>query len=111
MGNTSKKVKKAVEQFRNPYSCAQTIYASFSENPIQEMFDYMKANSGGKCEGGLCGALFAAKTFVDDSKKEDLEKFFEEKVGAKTCREIKMQFKTPCPECVRIAALGVENFK
>ena len=47
--------QEAIEKFRNPYSCAQTIYAAYAENPTQEGLDNMKNFSGGRVRGPLRG--------------------------------------------------------
>ena len=106
----SEKQKEALEKFHNPYSCAQTVYAAFAENPSSERLDYMKRMSGGRAEGGVCGALFATKTFVPAENAEELAKYFEACAGSQLCREIKTKFKTPCAECVKIACAGIEKF-
>lgn len=106
----TQKIKNALAKFHNPYSCAQTVYAAFAENPTQERLDEMKRMSGGRAEGGLCGALFAAKAFVPAEKAGELAQYFESRAGSRLCREIKAKFKTPCADCVRIACEGVEKF-
>ena len=52
-------IKKATSSFRNPYSCAQTIYAAFDGSDESKLAHY-KENSGGRAPENLCGALFAA---------------------------------------------------
>lgn len=106
----SEKIENAIAAFRNPYSCAQTIYAAFADTVDEEKLAYYKAMSGGRCEGGFCGALFAARNFVPEEKRGELDKFFEENTGALSCREIKANFKTPCADCVKFAAEGILKF-
>ncbi len=109
MSENSQKVQKAIASFRNPYSCAQTVYAAFADNLDEEKLAYLKSMSGGRCEGGFCGALFAAREVVQEDKRAELDEFFAKNVGALTCKEIKGIAKTPCEECVKFAAIGVEN--
>lgn len=106
----SEKMENAIAKFRNPYSCAQTIYAAFADAIDEEKLAYYKANSAGRCEGGFCGALFAARDFVPSEKRAELDKFFAEHAGALACREIKSKAKTPCADCVKFAAMGVLKF-
>ncbi|MBR4596977.1 MAG: hypothetical protein IKO42_01095 [Opitutales bacterium] len=108
--SNSEKVEAAVKYFRNPYSCAQAVYAAFAKNPSDEKLAYYKANSGGRCEGGFCGALFAARDFVPEKNRALLDEYFAKNAGALKCREIKTVAKTPCADCVKFAAQGVEKF-
>ncbi len=106
----SEKMENAIAKFRNPYSCAQTIYAAFAGNVDEEKLAYYKSMSAGRCEGGFCGALFAARDFVPPEKRAELDNFFAENAGALLCREIKAVAKTPCADCVKFAAEGVLRF-
>ena len=93
MEKNTDKIENAIATFRNPYSCAQTIYAAFADKIDEEKLAYYKAMSGGRSEGGFCGALFAARNFVP-----------------LTCKEIKTKFKTPCADCVKFAGMGILKF-
>ena len=62
---------------------------------------------GGKSSGGLCGALYVARQIVAEISPETVDSLtarFWEMVGSLLCREIRQGGKTPCVECVRIAA-------
>ena len=110
MEKNTDKIENAIATFRNPYSCAQTIYAAFADKIDEEKLAYYKAMSGGRSECGFCGALFAARNFVPEEKRGELDKFFEENTGALTCKEIKTKFKTPCADCVKFAGMGILKF-
>ena len=107
----SEKVAAAVKSFHNPYSCAQAVYAAFADKIDAETLAQYKAASGGRCEGGFCGALHAARKFVPEKNRAALDEYFAKNAGALYCREIKTKAKTPCADCVKIAAEGVEKFK
>lgn len=107
----SERVEAAVKSFHNPYSCAQAVYAAFAGIPAAETLAQYKAASGGRCEGGFCGALYAARAFVPEKNRAALDEYFAKNVGALRCREIKTIAKTPCADCVKFAAQGVEMFK
>lgn len=97
------KTAAAVANFRNPYSCAQTVYAAFATDADAQTMDFMKQNSGGRAPEGMCGALFAAMRLAPE-RAEELAKKFAERVGDTACLKIKREHKTPCAECVRAAA-------
>ncbi len=101
------KTQQALSTFRNPYSCAQTVYAAFKAANAENM-ELMRANSGGRAEGNMCGALFAA-TKVAPELKDEIVKEFVAKLGDSRCRELKGTLKVPCEECVRCAAQILEN--
>lgn len=103
------RVQRAVETFHKPYSCAQAVYAAFKDAG-QEKLEHLKANSGGRAEGGICGALFAARLIVKESDRSRLEADFAETAGDTRCKELKTVCKTPCPLCVKIAAELAEKY-
>ncbi|MBO4804686.1 MAG: redox-active protein [Paludibacteraceae bacterium] len=96
----------AVYFHRPPESlnCAQSIMKGFqkefqvSDAEIEEF----RAWGGGRAEGGLCGALFAADTLLKRRGLGSIASGFEKRVGYKTCKEIKGKA-CSCPDCVRIA--------
>ena len=103
------RTESAVNSFRKPYSCAQTVFAAFSDGaPDEELMREMLANSGGRAPENMCGALFAAVSLRPD-KAEEIKKRFAEKAGSTRCQELKSVHKTPCAECVRIAAQTLED--
>ncbi len=101
--------EKAVESFHNPYSCAQAVAAAFDENISAQKLDFMRQNSAGKAPNGICGALFAAIDAAHGENADAISREFAKKAGSTACREIKTRHKTPCAECVRIAAEIVEK--
>ena len=95
-------MEKAAATFHKPYSCAQAVYAAFKDADSAKL-EELKKDSGGRAEGGRCGALYAAQIIAPESAAE-MEREFVAKAGSALCREIKLVHKTPCMECVRIAA-------
>ncbi len=102
------RVEAALSKFRRPYSCAQTMWVAF-KNEDEKFLSEMKANSGGRSEGGICGALYAARKILPESSRQKLDELFASQAGSLKCKEIKSLAKTPCQECVRIAASIVES--
>ena len=96
------------------YNCAQSVLKSFQqERNISEMTIYQAtALGGGRAEGGICGAIYAALLVSDDDKAaEDLLHKFHEKTGSIYCADIK-QSEEGCRELVKIAAeLASEKVK
>lgn len=106
--------KRALKYYHGPerYGCAQAILKTFEKtlNVTQEMIDSFKAFSGGRADGGLCGALYAAKVLVDDPEKADIiQAEFIKVAGSAKCKEIKKLKKIPCTECVTTAAELLQN--
>ncbi len=101
--------EKAVKYFHGQerYNCAQAVLKGFEEshNVQQKKIDEFKAFGGGRADGGLCGALFAAKTLADNPEKaEIITAEFVEIAGASTCRQIRKIGRLSCKECVFTAA-------
>ncbi len=106
--------KKASEYFHGEegYNCAQAILKAFqTEHSItQEKINSYSVYGGGRAEEGLCGALYAAKTLLNDQKKAgQLKQAFTEKAGSCKCLEIMELKMLPCPDCVDLAAQIVDE--
>ena len=86
------KIHQALERFRNPYSCAQTIWAAYGGG--DDRLDEMKANSGGRAPDNMCGALYAALQILPEGKRRETEENFAKLAGSTKCLEIKTKFKT-----------------
>ncbi len=102
-------VERALSTFRKPYSCAQTVYAAFKEASDASL-EALKAKSGGRAEGGECGAFYAAKLLVDPQFHADMERDFAAVAGDTRCKIIKGEHKTPCEVCVKTAASLVKKY-
>ena len=83
------------------YNCAQSVAKAFGRDDLVAV---LKACGGGQAEGGLCGALHAALHLLREDKWETVKEQFQNRVGNALCRTIRKEGKTPCTECVRIAA-------
>lgn len=100
----------AKETFHQPpqsLNCAQSVAQLGGHAEVVAEF---QAFGGGRAEGGICGALYAACQFVPESAREELREEFAQHAGALTCRAIKEEGKTPCVECVAIAAALVDKY-
>ncbi|MFH1440879.1 MAG: C-GCAxxG-C-C family (seleno)protein [Candidatus Omnitrophota bacterium] len=89
------------------YNCAQAIlkaFQSYNKLTDSDISKYHSA-SAGRAEGGLCGALYAAKLQLDTKeKKSQLEESFKNIAGHLTCRDIKINKTLTCSQCVETAA-------
>jgi hypothetical protein len=88
-------------------NCAQSILRGFQTHRAIAEDDIVKAkvHGGGRAEGGLCGALYAALQLVPEAEaRQRVREAFVAAAGADTCRELKRTARTPCVACVRIAA-------
>ena len=83
------------------YNCAQSVAKAFGRDDIVPL---LKSCGGGQADGGLCGALHAALRLLPENKWETAKEQFQNKAGNVLCRAIRQEGKTPCKECVRIAA-------
>lgn len=91
-------------------NCAQAILKGFqlefniSDSEIEEY----RAWGGGRAEGGMCGALFAAERLLRQIGKESVVEEFNQKAGGVLCSNIKEKHFT-CAEYVRMADELVEK--
>jgi hypothetical protein len=91
-------------------NCAQAVLKGFQKefNIADSEIEEYRAWGGGRVEGGMCGALFAAERLLGQIGKESVIQEFQKKAGSTLCKEIKAN-KFSCPECVRIADELVEK--
>jgi hypothetical protein len=101
-------ISKSLSAYRDERkNCAQSILIGFRDAcgvPDAEI-DAARAAGGGRAEGGLCGALYAALQLSGENEtKETLQQQFIEKAGSERCRDIRKLKKLSCEECVELAA-------
>ena len=101
--------EKAAEYFTGSprYNCAQAVLKAFQElhNVPEEQVAEFRRMGGGRAEGGLCGALYAARVLCQDPEGlAELEARFEREAGSTQCREIRKLKRLKCADCVRLAA-------
>ncbi|WP_025842651.1 C-GCAxxG-C-C family (seleno)protein [Porphyromonas gingivicanis] len=110
--------KKAVEYFHagpNNWNCAQSIVKSFqaesnmSDEDIELTY---RSKGGGRAEGGLCGAVYAAKQMLgeDSPEAQALQEEFRQQWGALTCKELKAEKRVPCTDTVGLADQLLEKY-
>ena len=93
-------------------NCAQSILKGYQEEfeISDEKIKEFKAFGGGRAEGNMCGALYAASSLIqDDNIRENLISDFAEQTGSTCCRVIRKANKISCKECVRIASELLDN--
>lgn len=97
---------KPSKTFHNPeygHNCAQAVaYKNIKLYDNENVVAEYKAYGGGRAEGGVCGALFAAMQAMPE-KADEIKARFAERVGDWRCKEIKQTTKTPCTDCCDIA--------
>jgi len=82
-------------------NCAQSVAKAFGQDDLAAL---LETCGGGRSEGGLCGALYAALLLLPEDKQDTAKAQFKNKAGNVLCRAIRQEGQTPCVECVRIAA-------
>ena len=91
-------------------NCAQSILKGFQDEfgiSDKEIEEY-RAWGGGRAEGGMCGALFAAERLLRQAGKPSIQAEFAAVAKDTRCLEIK-KGKFPCPDCVRLADKLIES--
>ena len=88
-------------QIPKKYNCAQVVAKAFGRD---DLVTPLKSCGGGRAKGGLCGALHAALLLLPEEKRDTVKEQFRDRAGALRCQTICRDGKTPCTECVRIAA-------
>ncbi|MDL1940704.1 C-GCAxxG-C-C family protein, partial [Candidatus Jettenia sp. AMX1] len=95
------------------FNCAQAILKAYQEDfniTDQQILEYKKFG-GGKAEGGVCGALFAAKKLIhNEDISNHVEQHFSKAAGAITCREILSLKQLSCHKCVENIAESLDEY-
>jgi len=104
-------VERAVTAYRSrKLNCTQSVLKGMQEllSVPDETIASARMFGGGRAPQGHCGALHAALSVApDDKSREKIRSRFASEAGSAICREIRRTRKTPCVECVRIAAQAV----
>ncbi len=91
-------------------NCAQAVANTFVKELHLDGIDLgaFRNYGGGRAPNGECGALYAAKTVMEKTGRQDkvgeLEAYFGAQAGSLTCREIRASGKLSCAGCVETAA-------
>lgn len=103
------------------WNCAQAIQKGFqnltrmSDEDIELTYRPM---GGGRAEGGLCGALYAAENILKEKGLPSITADFIQRAGGSTCHQLKGELKYPCVAAVdlaeellaqRLAEAGIES--
>ena len=112
----SPKVAQAVDFMNGSYSCSQSIMCAFCDEAGMTQdaaAKFAAPYSGGKAI--KCGALYAGELVLKAKFGEntplvaEIDKKFQDKVGAMNCREIRSKRLRPCVGCVEDAATILED--
>jgi hypothetical protein len=106
-------VEMALHSFtKERLNCAQSILKAFRHRKeiTQEEIDAAGAMGGGRAEGGVCGALYAALLMNEDHERNRfLRESFAERAGSERCREIRAKKMINCTKCVELAAILLDK--
>ncbi len=84
------------------HNCAQAVAYGAGR---ADLLEYLGSCGRGNAEGGICGALYAAKLIAgSDSAAAAIHGDFVLQCESATCKKFKDGTKISCPDCVRIAA-------
>ena len=103
---------KALFRGEDKLNCAQAVLKAFQavSDRSDDDISTAAAAGGGKAEGGLCGALHAARVLLDDPAiLQSLERDFEAQAGSLLCKQIRKLRELPCRECVALVARVLEQ--
>lgn len=101
--------KAASEYFHdeaNNWNCAQAIlkaHQGLCTLTDEELELHYRSKGGGRAEGGLCGAVYAASELVARGLRPQILERFEARAGALTCVRLKGKCGRTCRELVSIA--------
>ena len=80
------------------------LFSSVSGLSDDEILPFAAAGKG-KAEGGVCGALHAARLLLQEPTiLRQLEDEFEAAAGSLQCKQIRRARKLPCGDCVALIA-------
>jgi hypothetical protein len=92
---------------KEKFNCTQAVLVAFQEETGMTDADIASYSNtgGGKAEGGICGAAYAAKQVLKDSGiHPHIDELFNTKAGSSCCRQIRERGQLSCEECVALAA-------
>ncbi|MDO4691785.1 MAG: C-GCAxxG-C-C family protein [Porphyromonadaceae bacterium] len=90
----------------NNWNCAQSVHKSqqeltgLSDEQIELTY---RSKGGGRAEGGMCGAIYAASGLVGGEHSARLIEEFRQRAGGLTCAELKGKYNRPCSVLVDMA--------
>ncbi|MGL4854662.1 MAG: redox-active protein [Lentisphaeria bacterium] len=92
------------------YNCAQAVLKIFQQQfqVTNETIIQYKQNGGGRVEGNICGALYAAQQLMPNHSFE-IANYFSTHTCYETCREIKSLSKVSCHDCVVKACESIQS--
>lgn len=95
------------------WNCAQSVHKAYQGQTgltDREIEDTYRTQGGGRAEGGLCGALYAARSIAQtEAQAEYITAQFAQRAGATTCRALKGECRKPCVELVDLAQELIEE--
>lgn len=105
--------KIALKYFQNGFNCAQATEKAYQEEmgfEDQSRIDNLFTSGRGRAEGGICGALYAAKLIVeDDDLAQQLDDLFKKYIKSTVCWEIRAVDKYSCHACVDLTCQLLEK--
>jgi hypothetical protein len=102
----------ALDFFRGEhrYNCAQAVLKAYAPatGVGESCLDRFSQFGSGRAPGGECGALFAAKSILEDpAAQKEVEREFVDVAGTTRCRDIRKGRRVSCEQCVQTAANAV----
>lgn len=88
------------------WNCAQSIlkaHQALADLTDEELELHYRSKGGGRAEGGLCGAIYAAMQLTPEALQPRLLERFAARTGGLTCRELKGRCGRSCRELVEVA--------
>lgn len=102
---------RALELFESVprnHNCAQAVACGCGRD---DLYGELAPCGGGRAEGGMCGALYAALKMVPESAKGVAADEFSAGLGSTGCRELKLVHRVSCSKCVESGAVLVEKYR
>lgn len=90
----------------NNWNCAQSVLKAHQDRvelSDEELELSYRSKGGGRAEGGLCGAVYAASLLLKEKDRPKLLSHFEERTGGLTCARLKGKCGRSCQELVQVA--------
>ncbi len=109
-------MKKFAQHYHSNHlgNCAQSVGAAWAnahKKDINEVTPRFAACGGGRAEGGLCGAVYAAIALYPEQKGKILENFKAVTGGFVNCKDVRSLKVISCNECVGVAAEIVQRIE